>query len=60
MKNVEFTVTKEKIVITIDRGYKEWASGSGKSMMLASTEGNVAVDGTDYTVGLNCYRKNKK
>uniref|UniRef100_A0A6M3IN49 Uncharacterized protein n=1 Tax=viral metagenome TaxID=1070528 RepID=A0A6M3IN49_9ZZZZ len=60
MRNVKIEATKKTIVITIDRESTEWTSGSGKSLMLASTEGNVEVPGTEYKVGLNLYRKNEQ
>ena len=57
MKNIEFEVTDTHIVVKIDRKFKEWMSGSGKSLMIASTEGNEKIDGTPYIIGVNCYRK---
>lgn len=58
-KNVEFKVdAKAKtLVITVDLKKDFGKSKSGKSIVIGSTEGNVAVEGTDgVKVGLNVYR----
>jgi len=57
MENVAIETTDDEIIIKIDRTFKEWKSGSGKSLMLASTEGNQKIEGTDFIIGLNCYSK---
>jgi len=57
MKNVEFKVEKKKLTITIDLTKEFGPSKSGKSITIASTEGNTSVDGTEgVKVGLNVYR----
>jgi len=58
MKNIEFEITDTHIVVKIDRKHPEWVSKSGKSRNLASTEGNIKIEGTPYSIGVNCYRKN--
>lgn len=58
-KNAEFKVdAKSKtLTITIDLKKEFGKSKSGKSLVIATTEGNVAVEGTDgVKVGLNVYR----
>jgi len=56
MKNVEMTVEGNiltiKVYLTKDFG----PSSSKKSIIIASTEGNVAVPGRQEKVGLNVYR----
>lgn len=48
---------KGTLIITINPEVKGRDSASGKSTVIASTEGNVSVPGTDLTLGLNLYRK---
>jgi hypothetical protein len=56
-KNVEFKVDKNILTIKIDLKKEFGKSKSGKSITIASTEGNTTVDGTDgVKVGLNVYR----
>lgn len=56
-KNIDFKVDKNKLTITIDLKKEFGKSKSGKSITIASTEGNVTVEGTDgVKVGLNVYR----
>jgi len=59
MRNTEMTVTAEnKLVITIDLNADPKESGSGKSLVFGSTEGNVSVPGhEEIKVGLNVYKK---
>jgi len=57
MKNVDIRVKGEKIVIEIDKSLDFGPSKSGKTIIIASTEGNQKIDGTDLILGLNCYRK---
>ena len=58
MKNVEMKIDKNKLIITVDLKKEFGKSKSGKSITIASTEGNAAVDGTDdVKIGLNVYRK---
>lgn len=60
MKNVEYKVEGKKLIITIDLSKEFGDSKSGKSVTIASTEGNVSVEGvTDVKLGLNCYKPKK-
>lgn len=56
-QNVEMQVKDGKLVITVDLSKSFGTSSSGKSTIIASTGGNVAVPGQESVkVGLNVYR----
>ena len=56
-QNVEMQVRDGKLIITVDLAKTFGSSGSGKSVIIASTGGNVAVLGQESVkVGLNVYR----
>ena len=58
MKNVTMAVNANILTITVDLNQEFGKSGSGKSIVIASTEGNQTVPGTaDVKIGLNVYRK---
>jgi len=57
MKNVEMTVEGETLIIKVDLSKDFGPSKSGKTIIVASTEGNVSVLGRDEKIGLNVYRK---
>jgi hypothetical protein len=58
MKNVEMTVEGNILIMKVDLTKDFGPSSSGKTIIIASTEGNVAVDGHEAAkVGLNVYRK---
>lgn len=57
MKNVEMTVEGTILTITVDLSKEFGPSSSGKTIILASTEGNVTIPGREEKVGLNVYRK---
>ena len=58
MRNVETEVKGNILNIKIDLVKTFGPSKSGKTIIIASTDGNVKVDGADVTLGLNCYKKN--
>ncbi len=61
MKNVEIKAEHGKLIITVDLAKELGPSASGKSMIIATTEGNVDVPGVpDTKIGLNVYRKKGK
>ena len=60
MKNVETRVEHGKLIITVDLTKELGPSSSGKSVIIATTEGNVDVPGTDVKIGLNIYRKKER
>ncbi len=58
MKNVEMSVEGNILTIHVDLSKEFGPSASGKTMMIASTEGNVSVPGyEEVKVGLNVYHK---
>lgn len=58
MKNVEMKVEDNILIIKVDLNKEFGPSSSGKTIIIASTEGNISVDGHDKTkIGLNVYKK---
>jgi len=57
MKNVEMRLAGNILTITVDLTKEFGPSSSGKTIIIASTEGNVAVPERDEKIGLNVYRK---
>ncbi|MEW6263922.1 MAG: hypothetical protein AB1641_12675 [Thermodesulfobacteriota bacterium] len=57
MKNVEMTVTGNVLTIKVDLTKEFGPSSSGKTIIIASTEGNVIVPGREEKIGLNVYKK---
>ena len=57
MKNVEMTVSGNILTIKIDLTKEFGPSASGKTTIIASTEGNITVPEREEKVGLNVYRK---
>ena len=58
MKNVEMTVNGNVLTIQVDLSKEFGPSSSGKTIIIASTEGNAAIpDREEVKVGLNVYRK---
>lgn len=58
MKNVEMKLEGKNLVITVDITRDFGESKSGKSITIASTEGNVSIpEHDDIKIGLNIYRK---
>jgi hypothetical protein len=57
MHNVAFEVEGDFLVIRVDLSQELGESSSGKSVILATTGGNVEVPGREAVkVGLNVYR----
>ena len=57
MKNVEMKVDGNILTIKVDLSQESGPSSSGKTIIIASTEGNVSIPGAeDKKVGLNVYR----
>jgi hypothetical protein len=57
MKNVETSVDGDILTIKVDLSKDFGASKSGKTIVIASTEGNVSVPGNESTkLGLNVYK----
>jgi hypothetical protein len=57
MKNVEMIVQGNLLTIKVDLSKEFGPSASGKTIIIASTEGNVAIPNRHEKVGLNVYRK---
>jgi hypothetical protein len=58
MKNVEMSVAENILTIKVDLSKEFGKSASGKTVIIASTEGNVSIEGAeDKKVGLNVYKK---
>lgn len=58
MRNVTLQVLNGKLVITCDLSAERTPSSTGKTQIIASTEGNQAVPGNPaIKLGLNLYTK---
>ncbi len=57
MKNVEMNVEGSVLTIRVDLSKEFGPSSTGKTIIIASTEGNVTVPNRQEKVGLNVYRK---
>ena len=57
MKNVAMKVDGNVLTITVDLSKTFGPSKSGKTLIVASTEGNVTVDGRCEVIGLNIYKR---
>ena len=58
MKNVEMKIDGTTLTITVDLAKEFGPSASGKTIIIASTEGNVPVlEGRAEQIGLNIYKK---
>lgn len=57
MKNVEMSVEGNILTITVDLSKEFGPSSSGKTIIIASTEGNQTVPKTNgVKIGLNVYK----
>jgi hypothetical protein len=56
MKNITMSTKGTTLTITVDLSQDFGASSSGKSIIVASSEGNQSIPGTDVKLGLNIYR----
>ncbi len=60
MKNIKTSVKDNVLTIRVKLDAKTSKSASGKSLIIASTQGNKPVDGADGVImGLNIYRPRK-
>ena len=57
MKNVEMSVEGNVLTIKVDLSKDYGPSSSGKTIIVASTEGNVSIPNREEKLGLNVYRK---
>lgn len=56
MKNVEMSVKGSTLTITVDLSKEFGRSKSGKTIIIASSEGNKTIEGMDAKIGLNIYK----
>lgn len=60
MKNIEMTLEGTILTMKIDMSKDFGPSKSGKSITIASTEGNISLpDAEDVKIGVNVYKSNK-
>ena len=57
MKNVELSIEGSVLTIRVDLSKEFGPSSTGKTIIIASTEGNVTIPNRQEKVGLNVYRK---
>lgn len=58
MKNVDMKVEGDTLVIKVDLTKEFGPSSSGKTIIIASSEGNQTIEYKDgYKLGLNVYKK---
>lgn len=57
MKNIEMNVEGSVLTIRVDLSKEFGPSSTGKTIIIASTEGNVTIPDRQEKVGLNVYRK---
>jgi hypothetical protein len=58
MKNIEMKLSGNILTITVDVSKEFGLSTSGKSKIIASTEGNISIpEKEEIKIGLNIYRK---
>ena len=57
MKNVELTLEGTMLTINVDLSKDFGPSASGKTTIIASTEGNVSILEREEKIGLNIYKK---
>ncbi|HEY5555777.1 hypothetical protein [Acetobacterium sp.] len=58
MKNVEMKMEDNILMIKVDLTKEFGPSASGKTIIIASTEGNISIpDKENIKIGLNVYKK---
>jgi len=58
MKNVEMKLEGDILTIKVDVTKEFGPSSSGKTIIIASTEGNISIpDNDEVKIGLNIYKK---
>ena len=58
MKNIEMSVDGTILTVKVDLSKEFGPSASGKTIIIASTEGNIAIpDDEEKKIGLNIYKK---
>ena len=60
-KNVNMRIEGKQLIIEVEMDQDFGLSKSGKTRIIASTEGNISAPGDeDVKIGLNVYRYNKQ
>ena len=57
MKNVKIEVREDRLYIEVDLTEEIGLSSSGKSVLIATTEGQAKLEGREERVGLNAYKR---
>ena len=57
MINMELKRKDDQLTITVDLSQDHGPSASGKTIRLATSNGNQKIEGTDAIIGLTMYRK---
>ena len=57
MKNIEMSIEGSVLTIKVDLSKEFGPSSTGKTIIIASTEGNVTIPNRQEKVGINVYRK---
>lgn len=57
LTNIEAQVDGDVLTLTIDLSKTHGPSKSGKTTIVATTHGNIEVEGTGVTLGVNAFRK---
>jgi hypothetical protein len=58
VQNIEIKVEKDKMILTVDLKKRLKDSTSGKTVIVASTEGNAKIEGHDgLQFGLNVFAR---
>jgi len=57
MKNIEMNVDGNLLTIKIDLSKEFGPSASGKTIIVATTEGNIMLPDREEKVGVNVYKK---
>ncbi len=58
MKNIDMVVVGDVLTIKVNLSKRFGKSSSGKSIIIATTEGNQSIPGNDdIKIGLNIYTK---
>ena len=56
-ENIQIEIKDGKAILTIDLEHRGNVSASGKSVIVATTRGNVPIPGSTVVLGLNAYVK---
>lgn len=60
MKNTKMRVEGSRLIIEVNLDAEAALSKSGKTMIVASTSGNIRIPNREERIGLNVYRKIEK